>query len=207
MRRVKAYPVQIWFLDGDLLLSAQYLSNKQLNKTINGCFQAICAAFFYFYGIRNAKFYKYYFDKERKTTTMERFFPCWPLRILPKFQGFGTRQSKWTRKCKEHFEYVKSYMNILLDEYEYRTGKAHGLEKFIEWLDFDAPKIKIPEGKLTKIVLEWKVLNPKYRRKDIIEGFRLQYKHVLSNDGIKIEDFTKRDVPEWLMSKTNDWLE
>jgi len=188
-------------------LSAQYHTNKLLNKSINGCFQAICAAYFYFYGIRNKKFYKYYFDKEHKHTTMDRFFPCWPLKIWPKFQSFGTRQSKWTRKCKEHFDYVKNYMNILLDEYEYRTGKEHGLGKFLEWVDIDAPKITIPEGKLKSITLEWKTLNPRFRRKDIIEGYKLQYKHYLSNSGIDMQDFSKRDVPEWLMTKSNEWLE
>ena len=139
---------------------------------------------------------------------MDKLFPCWPLKIQPKFQGYGTRQSKWTRKCKEHFDYVKLYMKALLDEYEYRTGKVHGMSKFIEWLEFDAPTIAIPEGKLKKITLEWKVLNPKYRRKDIIEGFRLQYKSILGNDDLKIDDFTKRDVPEWLMEKqVNKWLD
>ena len=99
-------------------------------------------------------------------------------------------------------------MNALLDEYEYRTGKAHGMSKFVEWLDFDAPLIAIPEGKLKKITLEWKVLNPKFRRKDIIEGFRLQYKSVIGNDNLKVDDFTKRDVPEWLMEKqVSKWLD
>ena len=99
-------------------------------------------------------------------------------------------------------------MSALLDEYEYRTGKVHGMSKFAEWLEFDAPKLHIPKGNLKKLVLEWRVLNPKFRRKDIIEGFRLQYKSVLGNDSLKIDDFTKRDVPEWLMEKQpSEWLD
>ena len=103
-------------------------------------------------------------------------------------------------------DYVTAYMEALCSEYEYRTGKVHGLAKFLEWMLVDAPKIKVPIGNLKKIVLEWKVLAPKNRRKCILEGYRLQYKHVLQNDGIKLSDFTKRDIPEWLLEKDNKWL-
>lgn len=203
----KTYPIQIWFLDNDLQISAQCLTNKLLNKTINGCFQALCATYFYYYGIRSKKFYSYYFDKSRKALTMDRYFPCWPIKTQPKYQSYSTRQSKWCRKCKEHFEYIKTYMGILLEEYSYRTNKEHGLGKFLEWLEFDAPKINIPIGNLKKIVLDWKVLNPKYRKTNIVEGFKLQYKAYLRTKGLDMKDFTKRDIPEWLMLEDNKWLD
>lgn len=202
----KKYPIQIWFLDDDLQISAQSLNNKLLNKTIAGCFQALVSTYLYFYGIRNVKFFKHYFSKENYQESMDKWFPLWPLRVQPKFQGYGTRQSKWCRKCKEHFDYVKRYMDILCQEYEYRFCKVHGMQKFIEWLEFDAPKLNIPEGRLSKITLEWKVLNPRYRRKNIVEGYKLQYKAVLQNDGINMNDFTKRDIPEWLLVKEDNWM-
>lgn len=183
------------------------LSNKHLNKTIDGCYKALVSAYFYAYGIRSKKFCKHYFSKELKQETLDRFFPCWPLKQLPSYAAYNTRTSKWCRKCKEHMDYVTAYMEALCSEYEYRTGKVHGLAKFLEWMLVDAPKIKVPIGNLKKIVLEWKVLNPKYRRKVILEGYRLQYKHVLQNDGIKVSDFTKRDIPEWLLEKDSKWLE
>ena len=138
---------------------------------------------------------------------MDKFFPCWPLKIWPKMQNYGTKQSKWCRKCKEHFDYIKTYMEILLDEYSYRYGKIHGLSKFLEWIDYDAPKINIPAGNLKSINIEWKVLNPKYRKARIVDGFKLQYKAYLQTKGINVADFTKRDVPEWLMTEDNMWLD
>lgn len=205
--KFKTYPVQIWFLDNDLELSAQYLNNKLLNKSINGCFQALVCTYFYYFGIRNRTIYKYYFDKLRKHETMDKYFPLWPLKIQPKHQAYGTRQSKWCRKCNEHFQFVRNYMKVLCAEYEYRTGKMHGMQKFIEWMEFDARQLAIPNANIKKITLEWKVLNPKWRRKDIIQGYRLQYKALLQNDGIDMKDFTKRDIPEWLVSKENKWLD
>ena len=205
--KYKAYPIQIWFLDDDFAKSAQMLNNKHLNKTIDGCYKALVSAYFYAYGIRSKKFYKHYFSKELKQESLDRFFPCWPLKQLPSYAAYNTRTSKWCRKCKEHMDYVTAYMEALCSEYEYRTGKVHSLAKFLEWMLVDAPKIKVPIGNLKNIVLEWKVLAPKNRRKCILEGYRLQYKHVLQNDGIKVSDFTKRDIPEWLLEKDSKWLE
>lgn len=183
------------------------LNNKHLNKTIDGCYKALVSAYFYAYGIRSKKFCKHYFSKELKQGSLDKFFPCWPLKQLPSYAAYSTRTSKWCRKCKEHMDYVTAYMAALCAEYEYRTGKVHSLSKFLEWMLVDAPKVKVPVGNIKKITLEWKVLNPKWRRKAILEGYRLQYKHMLQNDGIKVSDFTKRDIPEWLLEKDNKWLQ
>lgn len=98
-------------------------------------------------------------------------------------------------------------MDALLTEYEFRNGKPHGLDKFLEWVEYDAPPLKIPVGNIKQIVVPWKVLNPKYRKKDIYEGYRLQYKAMLENDGIKVDAFKKRDIPEFLIQKNSQWLE
>ncbi len=87
--------------------------------------QALICTRFYFIGLRNKKFYKYYFDKERKEETMERFFPLWPLKQSPKFMQYTSKESKWTRKCKEHYDYIKQYLDILLEAQEKKELKAH----------------------------------------------------------------------------------
>lgn len=197
--KFKKYPVQIWFLDENLNQSAQCLTNKLLVKTISGCMQALITSRFYFIGIRNKKFYDYFFGKEHQVETMDRFFPEWPLKIKPKFVKYTSKEGKWTRKCKEHYDYVKSYLRILLDEYQYRFGKEHNLSKFLTWLDVDAPKLNIPEGHLKRIILPWKVINIKYRRKNIIDGYRLQFMNQFEKE--PQEEFlkTKRDIPEFVI--------
>lgn len=196
--RYKAYPIQIWFLDDDLCMSAQYLSNKYLNATINGCFNALVSSRMYYIGIRSVKFYKYYFSKERVFETTDKFFPSWPLPYAPKFKSYDTKTTKWCRMCKEHYDYVKQYLTYCLGEYEYRFGKQHQLDKFLEWDQFDAPTIPIKNANLKKLVLPWKCLNPKYRKKDIVEGYRLQYKHLIK-DPFGEYSTTRRDIPSWLL--------
>ena len=206
MSHPKRYPIQIWFFNEDLFLSAQQHQDKLLVNSMYGCYRALLCTYFYFYGIRSKKFFDYYFADCRKDATMESLFPCWSLPIKPKFTEYSSRTSKWCRKCKEHFDYIKRYLGILIEEYEYRFDKAHMFSRFIEWIDFDAPKINIPEAKLSKITVEWKVLNPLYRRKDILEGYRLQCKSILTNAGLDPNFFSKRDVPDWLLEKENVWM-
>ena len=205
--KARRYPIQIWFLSEDLSESARWLSNKTLAKSITGCMTALVATRFYFIGIRTAKFYKHFFDDKNRAETMDKFFPLWPLRQKPPFNQYKSKVSKWCRQCSEHYDYIKTYLDILLQEYEYRYKKMHGLEKFLDWLECDAPQLNIPKGNISKIVIPWKVLNPKYRRRDICLGYRLQYKAFLENDGIKVQDFKNRDIPEFLLQKNSQWLE
>ena len=203
--------IQIWHLDEDPIVSASYLSNGLLHKSIKGCIQALLATRFYFIGIRNKKFYKYFFNKEHKIGTMDTFFPLWPFEKPPLFSCYDSRQSKWCRKCKEHADYVIRYLEALVLEYEFRFKKKHSGEKFLEWLINDAPRLNIPEGHLKRVVFEWKCLNPKYRQKNIVNGYREQCKALLQNDGIKIKDFTNRDITSFLLddavqSQNEKWL-
>ena len=206
--KFKRYPVLVWFLDEDMQRSAAMLTNKHLVKTISGCLQCLLSARFYFIGFRSAKFYKHYFDKVRKAETMDKYFPLWPLKMKPSYQGYNSKEGKWCRKCLEHYTFISNYLDVLLDEYMFRYGKEHGLAKFAEWNKIDAPALNIPAGNLKKVVLPWKVLNPKYRKADILAGYRLQYKHMLEKDGgVKLQDYAKRDVPEFLTRENAKWLE
>ena len=195
---VKTYPIQIWFLDEDLDKSAQALANKQLNSTINGCIQAMVNTRLWCAGIRSIKFYKHYFSKDLEFETLDRLFPCWPLQQLPRFLKYSSVESKWTRKCKNHYDYVKMYLNSLINEFEYRFKKECDRSQFLEWENVDAPEIKLKEIKLSKIVLPWKNINIKYRSKDIIQAYRKQYKHIIGHP-IAAYSNVSRNIPEWLI--------
>lgn len=193
--------VQIWFLDEDLHKSAEYLTNLSLEKTLDGCFAALTSAVFYFIGVRNKKAYQFFFSSERKAETMDRFFPAWPFRKQPQFRYYTSRASKWTRACREHFDYVLGYMGVLLEEYEYRTGRRHPLAKFEEWATNDIPQsVRIPKAGLARVILPWKSLKLRFRRKDIIEGYRLQFMDTfLWEDQFKAYMSSNRDIPDFVV--------
>lgn len=75
--------------------------------------------------------------------------------------------------CREHARYVLSYMSALLDEYQYRRSRQHPLNGFADWAEaVDLPSVLKASGQ-ANIVLPWKSLKTRFRRKDIIEGYRL----------------------------------
>lgn len=174
-------------------------TNKTLMKSISGCMQALVTARMYFLGIRSAKAYKHFFSKEHAAETMAAMFPLWPLRQKPSFAKYTSKESKWARKCQEHMSYVAKCMAALLDEYTYRFGKTHGLAKFLEWHEFDAPKLNVPFGKLKSIVLPWKVLDVKFRRKDITTGYKCKLMSTIQTDPVEAYMRTKRDIPSFVV--------
>lgn len=195
--RFRQSGVLVWFLDQDLRKSAEYLTNDALARTIDGCFAVMCTALLYFAGVRNKKAYAYRFRREARDETMERFFPSWPFRRPPQLRHYSSRTAKWARMCGEHFRYVMSYFEALLDEHEYRTGRRHPLAAFAEWAG--TCSARIPDAHIKKVYLPWKCLKLKYRRRDVIEGYRLQYAdEFLWGDPLRAYAGVDRDVPEFV---------
>lgn len=119
-------------------------SDHALSTSINGCIGAITSAIMYFRGIRTKKFYDYFFSKDNIASTMERFFTGWPLPKKPSFRMYTSREAKWCRSCKECFDFVLSYLDILLDEHQFRHSSSHIASGFPYWVRFDMPSLDIP---------------------------------------------------------------
>jgi hypothetical protein len=198
--KFKPANVQIWFLDEDLRKSAEYLCGAALDKTIEGCVAALTDVCLYAAGVRSKRAYQYYFAAERRQDTLDRFFPDWPFRRQPQMKYYTSRAGKWTRMCREHAEYVLSYMEALLDEHQYRRSRPHVWSKFAEWArSVDLPGRLPPSGQ-KKLVLPWKSLKTKFRRRDVIEGYRLQYMDTfLWQDPIGAYGSSDRDVPDFVV--------
>ena len=192
--------VHIWFLDTDLTKSAEYLPNYHLFKSITGCIQMLINARFYFIGIRNKTAYNYYFAKARKQETYDRFFPNWPYPKPPKFSFYASKTTKWARQCNEHYQYLVSYLEILLLEYSCRFKKTHTGQKFYDWLTSDAPDLNIPNANIREVTIPWKALKKKYRNKDIILGYRNQMMGTFENDDpYKAYANNGRDIPDFVV--------
>ena len=199
-KKKKTWPVFVWFLDKDLASSASYLTNEALNRSINGCIGALVSAYFYFVGIRTKKIYEHFFSKENAQSTLDEHFLGWPLKKLPSFASYSRKESKWCRSCNENFQYIKTYLNALLDEFCYRSGHEHRDAKLAKWFDFSSTTIDIPNASIQEVVLPWKVLEPRFRRIDIIEGYRLQFMSLFENDDpFGAYSNCKRDIPEFVV--------
>lgn len=200
--KLKNFVVHIWFLDADLQKSASFLTNKTLLKSIDGCIGVLISTYLYFIGIRSKKFYDYYFAKERIDETINRFFPNWPLSKKPAFSSYSYKESKWCRQCHENYDYVLSYLRELLLEYEYRNGHQHLNTRIIDWFDLDMPKFDFPYANVD-VILPWKSLDLKYRRQNIIDGYRLKFMSTFEEDVFKEYDKCPRDIPDFVIKYFN----
>lgn len=194
----------ILFLDDDLNKSAQYLTNRFLNINIKNCCQILVCSLLYDVGIRSNRFCKYYFCRERKSESIQKFFPNWPLKEPPKFVNYNSQEAKWCRKCQNHFEVILRYFECLLDEYSFRYGHDHELYEMFDFMRLAPMECGLRTGvKLfyihnLKIVLPWKNLPIKFRRKDIIEGYRNYYCSQIV-DPIMEYGNSKRGVPDFVI--------
>ena len=155
-------------------------------------------------GVRSKKFYEHFFSKDLQQESTSRIFPMWPLRKKPSFSSYGWRESKWCRSCLDNYEYTKSYLSALLDEHEYRFSTSHANAQFLSWVELDAPKLGLPLLGLSDVILPWKVIDPKHRRVDVIEGYRLQFMSTFDcDDPFAAYGSCKRDVPSFVLQHFN----
>lgn len=130
---------------------------------------------------------------------MDDFFPDWPFKKHPVFTTYTFPTSKWCRQCAEHAGYVEDTLDALLAEYEYRFGKTHSLHDFLQWHRLHCFHTRIPFAGLKKIVLPWKALGKKWRRKNVVDGYRLQLMNSFISDPFSEYDGSRRDIPEFVI--------
>ena len=192
----------IIFLDTNLDLSAQYLTNKHLDNCIKSCNDVLLSSLFYMIGIRSKKFHKFYFSGDKRKESMDKWFPTYPLKSGPAFIKYNSQEARWCRKCKNHYDYILRYFESLLNEYAYRFHNDHKLYEMLDFFKMIMYEISVKYGirvvyiRDLKITLPWKSLPVRYRKKNIIEGYRAYYVHQIFDP---IGDYmgSSRNVPEF----------
>jgi len=194
--------VSIWFLDEDLDVSASYLTDKALEKSVKGCAGALVSTYMHMVGIRSKRMHEQLFSEEHRASTMSRLFPEWPGHHVPSFAAYGKKESKWCRMCHENFDYTAKYLRSLLDERMFRKPKTCCEEDIWSWVMSAIDNVDFPYSGIDKVVLPWKALEPRWRRTDIIEGYRLQYISQLEDgDPFTAYSTCKRDIPKFIVEK------
>ena len=193
--------MHVWFLDNDLQLSAQMMTDKCLNSTINGCIGCITSTCMYMAGIRSKKFYSHFFSKENAQNTLNGIFKDWPLSKNPSFSSYSWQESKWCRMCRENYDFTVEYLSTLLDEYIWRYSRSHHANSMPYWAKTTEITANLPFLKLDDIVLPWKSVDPRFRTEDIISGYRKMYCATQIDDGDPFAAYSrcKRDIPDFVV--------
>lgn len=195
------------FLDDDLMKSAQSLTNHHLCEGIDHSVQVLMCSIYYMVGIRSRTAFSHYVSKDRWERTRFEYFPQYPLKKMPRFAFYASEEAKWCRKCSNHYGIVADYLECMLEEFTFRTGKVHELAEMHGFLQQLPMEIAVRKGyrlptlkEGSAIQLPWKNLPLKFRKKDIVSGYRAYYKSII-HGALAAFVGTKRDVPEFLVDE------
>ena len=204
MSKKKKYVAHIWFLDDDLVMSSQMLTDKCLSKTIDGCIGCIVSTYMYLVGIRSKKFYSYFFSNGNTQQTLTDKFFGWPLKKNPSFSAYQWKESKWCRMCHDNYDYIVKYLAILFDEYSYRHLSMHQAYNILQWAQENEIISSFPYANI-EVILPWKSIDPQFRSTNIIDGYRKQYCATQIPDGDVFSAYgnSKRDIPDFVIDTFN----
>ncbi len=174
--RRKTYNPLVWVIDPDLQVSAESLSKKYLDKTISGlCAVLLNARLYAVKGIRNKRGLDYALSSPQKIEFLESVATgLSTASFTPTLIQPGHRVTKWARKCQENYQYFKDYLEKCMIEWNARGYPEHGKDELAALLLSCPNPRRLPFSR-RPVALEWKVLPPKFRQKDVIGGMRKYY--------------------------------
>ena len=197
----------VLFLDKDVSKSARCLTNFHLEHGIRNSIQVLLCSIYYLIGFRNRTIFKHYVSKDRWDETRFKYFPQYPLNTMPKFSYYSSYESRWCRMCNDHYGYLSEYLGCMLEEHAFRYNSEHRMAEMHDFLRTLPFEIAVRRGlKLvslkdkTRMQLPWKNLPVKFRKKDIIAGYRAYYRSIIPS---ALDAFigTKRDIPDFLLDR------
>lgn len=174
--RRKLYNPIVWVIDSDLQVSAESLSKKYLDKTITGlCAVLLNARLYAVCGIRNKRALDFMLESPRRSEFLESVLPgLSTASFTPTIIQPAHRVTKWTRRCQENYSYFKDYLEKCMAEWNARGYPDHGKDELAALLLSSPNPRRLPFSRKA-VVLEWKVLPPMFRQKDVIGGMRKYY--------------------------------
>jgi len=161
--------MNIFYLDDDPRLAAQYMCDKHVVKMIVETAQLLSTAHHVL--DENIDEYQVH-DKIYKKTHQNH------------------PSAVWVRESLDNYMWGWDHLHHLISEYTYRYGREHKTKKILQYL-LNVP-IDILEIGLTPIPLcmpdEYKVAD------DAVQSYRNYYKH----GKMHLHKWTKREKPEWM---------
>lgn len=191
------------FLSQDPEENARLLTNFWLDKQIDHLANILFDVLYYCVGVRSKRAFKFYFSRDKREESLNKFFPTIPTSVIPPFLFYSSVEAKWARKCGEHYMLLSRHLEYACLEYVYRFDRSHPVEIMVPWflgepIQLGLQNISFPMVGLKTIVLPYRNLPPKYRRRDIVQGYR-EYFASLVNDPMSEYLDAKREVPEFLL--------
>ena len=165
--------MNIFYLDEDPTLAAQYLIDTHIRKMTVGSAQMLANA----YSIEDLS----YAPRTQKGTVRKHSYlnhPC----------------SKWVVLGQTNFAWLLKHATSLCEEYVYRFNKDHFASDFIYWIEDNLPNLA-----KAKFTPPPQVMPSIYKCSSTIEAYRSYYRKekATDNNGKSMSVWTNRDKPDW----------
>ena len=211
----KKYKPLVWFLSPNSKENAQWLATKDLDYSIKNGVQILVCLQLWLSGIRTARTFKYLFPvimrgdpaRREKLDTLkenaEKYFPEL-LSDCPKFKFKFTfskhTTAKWVRMCKEHFSFLAEHLIVMTQEWAARfPNNRHKLESAAFWLTSEIDISSLPDlPQNESIIPDWRQIPPKYRSKNIYDGYKTYYSICMTENAQKAYADSGHQIPEFI---------
>lgn len=183
--------MNIFFLDKNEKIAAQNHCDKHVVKMILESVQMLITTYYISNNINSNK-------EIKNISELEKIFKNFPLKDNEwnikyyKMTHINHPSTIWVRNSIENFNWLLKMSNYLCKEYTYRYWKTHKLEKVIQWMKKNKPKLA------KKGLTEFPQAMPeKYKSSDSIKSYREYYK----GDKVRFAKWTKRNPPNWWINQ------
>ena len=179
--------MNIFFLDRDPKLCAEYHCNKHVVKMIVESSQMLGSAYYVSNGITS--------KKQINQKFISKVFSNFPRQLngVPHPYGIGYVNHPctiWTRSCWENWNWLLDLANNLCNEYTDRYNKIHACSKILTWMESNVPTLK----ELGDISTPALAMPDDCKTSDPVESYRSYYKKY------------KLGFAKWPENKIPDWI-
>jgi hypothetical protein len=182
--------MNIFRLDNDPVLAAQYQCDKHVVKMIVESAQMLSTVHRMLDGVRGTK-------PDGKPANQWHFVADDREDALYRCCHMNHPSTVWTRESKANYEWHYAHFIALCDEYTYRYGKVHKTDGLLRKV-LNTPPVNIPDVLETPFKLAMNS-NPECQfPDDPVKSYRLFYQ--TKQDRFKMV-WTGREIPEWFEVK------
>jgi hypothetical protein len=181
--------MNIFYLDENPQLAAQYHCDKHILKMPLETCQILASGFYALHGITSKKVYV---EKQEYIKEICKTFPRLDSENKPHPYGIGFMNhpsTVWARTSRENYLYTLCLGKSLCQEFTYRYGKIHACEKAADWFFEKFQDLQFPSHDFTT---PYRAMPSDCHLENPVDSYRCYY--------IKYKNFAtwkKRDVPAW----------
>lgn len=186
---------EIFILDKSIEQSSKYLTDKDIDRNIKNSIKLMGSCLLYLGGIRKGRMY----DQLKETTVVE-IFKDYPTKSYPQPKFNAKLEYKYTRQCRNHFQFILEVGFQACCEYEVRYNKEHKLKDTIDWYYYNVPTVLPLINKPLDFPI--RTLPRQYRTIDLIKSMRSFYINRYKWNALGY--YKRGSVPEWFNLTTVD---